>query len=261
MRNDPQPLIFKLSTLTPEAPVRARIFLAGLFLVAAACSRPDAEPVASDDRDENPDLALTAPTGATPVASDVEVGQAQPAAPPRERVPTPPRESEPEPMPEPLGSDVDGDLDASPATAVAPAPVETSHVHPRAADPVATAEEGGGKPRGVSTGLGPVPDRNWGDPGIMDDPNPLPGIGGPIGVGGRGGAVIIRGGAGGIDDDCAKHPRGGMVAGGGMPAGGPAVLVNDRDPRRGALINERAPRTSQRPSLPRGGGFPGRGIR
>ena len=240
--------------------MRARILLAGLFLVAASCSRPDLEPIADDDRDASPDLALTAPTDATPVASDVEMGQVVPAAPPRERVPTPPRESEPEPMPEPLGSNIDGDLDASPAPAVAPAPVETSHVHPKASDPAAAAEEGGGKPRGVSTGLGPVPDRNWGDPGIMDEPNPLPGIGGPVGATGRGG-VIIRGGPGGIHDDCAKHPRGVVMAGGGTDAGGPAVLVNDRDPRRGALINERAPRTTQRPSLPRGGGFPGRGIR
>src|SRR5690606_13876442 len=138
-------------------------------------------------------------------------------------VPTPPRESAPEPMPEPIGSDIDGALDAAPATATAPAPVETSHVHPKAPDPVAATEDGGGKPRGVSTGLGPVPDRNWGDPGIMDEPNPMPGLGGPVGADGRGGAVIIRGGAGGMDDDCKIHPRGGMTP------GGPTVLVNDRD--------------------------------
>lgn len=253
MRNDPQLPTLKLSTLTPEAPVRPRIFLAGVFLLAAACSRPDAEPITDDDRDASPDLALTAPTGATPVASDVEVGQPETAAPPRESVPTPPLESAPEPMPEPIGRD--GEPNASPAAAVAFAPVESSHDHPKAPDPVAEAEAGGGKPRGVSTGLGPVPDRNWGDPGIMDEPNPLPGIGGPVGATGRDGAVIIRGGAGGVDDDCAIHRRGGTVA------GGPTVLVNDRDPRRGALINERAPRTTQRPSLSRGGGFPGRGIR
>ena len=240
--------------------MRARIPLAGLLLIAAACSTPAAEP-AADDRDTSPDLALTEPTGATPVASDVEVGRAEPAALPPERVPTPPRESAPLPMPEPLGSDLDGDVDAAPATALAPAPVETSHVHPNASGPAAATEEGGGKPQGVSTGLGPVPDRSWGDPVINDEPDPLPGIGGPVGLDGRGGAVIIRGGAGGIDDDCAIHRRGGRVAGGGVAPGGPAVLVNDRDPRRGTLINERAPRTSQRPSLPRGGGFPGRGIR
>ncbi|HEX2168347.1 MAG TPA: hypothetical protein VHG09_14025 [Longimicrobiales bacterium] len=233
--------------------MRARIFLSSLILVVGACSEPatdTAVDAALDERDEAPDLALMPAGDAVPVASDLEVHRPEPAKPVAPDVPAPAPET-PEPMPEPLGNAVAG------ATAYAPAAVESvpveQHVHPKA-EPVENAsgpsvEEGGGKPTGVSTGLGPVPDRNWGDTGIMDEPNPLPGR---IG---REGAVIIRGGAGGVDDDCAIHPRGGTVAG---PAG-PAVLVNDRGPR-GGLINERAPRTSRRPSLPRGGGFP-RGIR
>jgi hypothetical protein len=267
LRSNPQPLSFKLSTHTPEAPVRGRFFLAGLVVIAAACSRPDAGPVideAQDERSATPNLALTAPTGAVPVASDLEVHQPEPAVRPQLRVPTPRPESTREPVPEPLASDRDGDLDAAPASGATPMPV-ASHVHPKA-DPddavSGPAEQGGGKPQGVNTGLGPVPDRNWGDTGIIDDPNPLPD---PMGTGhtgmvGRDGVVIIRGGAGGMHDDCKIHP-GGNVTVPMRPQGGPEALVNDRDPRRGAAINERAPRTARSPSLPRGGGFPRGGIR
>jgi hypothetical protein len=249
--------------------VRARLILVGLLTIAAACSRPAAAPdidEALDERAASPDLALSAPSGTVPVASEVEVHRPEPAARPSPRVPALQPASTPQPMPEPLASDAAGDQDAAPATGMAPMPVVPSHVHPKAADPEEAvsgpSEDGGGKPQGVSTGLGPVPDRTWGDgimdnPGIMDDPDP------GAGMTGRGGAVITRGGAGGVHDDCAKHPRGGMVAGnpmGGM-TGGTTVLVNDRDPRRGAVINERSPRTSSRPSFPRGGGFPRGGIR
>jgi hypothetical protein len=240
-------------TLTPEAPVRAQLLIAGLVLIAGACSTPDADRVdaTADERNASPDLALSTPSEAVPVASDVEVGQ--PAADPRPDPGHPsPEEEIPQPEAEPLGSDLHGEHNAAPAISVEPMPVATSHVHPKAPDEaLSEAEEGGGKPTGVSTGLGPVPDRNWGDPGIMDDPNPIPD------VIGRAGAVIIRGGAGGVHDDCKIHPRGGTIAG---PTG-PGALVNDRDPRRGALINERAPRTSRRPALPRGSGFPGGGLR
>jgi hypothetical protein len=229
--------------------VRARIILTGLIAIAAAaCSRPAADPAldpATDEPSVAPDLALTSPAETEPVASDVEVHRPAPTPLPESRLP----------MPEPIGIAVDGTEGLTPE----PMPVATSHVHPSETDPdeavTGPAVEGGGKPTGISTGLGPVPERNWGDTGIMDDPNPI-----PVGIG-RTDAVIIRGGAGGMDDDCKIHPRGGAIAGGGMGPGGPGALVNDRDPRRGALINERAPRTSSRPSLPRGGGFPRGGIR
>ena len=228
--------------------MRARIILTGLIAIAAACSRPAADPAldpAADEPSAAPDLALTSPAETEPVASDVEVHLPAPTPLPESRLP----------MPEPIGIAVDGTEGLTPE----PMPVATSHVHPSETDPVEAVTgpsvEGGGKPTGISTGLGPVPERNWGDTGIMDDPNPI-----PVGIG-RTDAVIIRGGAGGMEDDCKIHPRGGAVAGGGMGTGGPGALVNDRDPRRGALINERAPRTSSRPSVPRGGGFPRGGIR
>jgi hypothetical protein len=256
LRRSPQALSFNLSTHTPEAPVRARIILTGLIAIgAAACSRPAADPVvdpATDEPSAARDLALTSPSDAVPVASDLEVHRPEPTPLPESRLPTPDPANIPEPVPEPIGIAVDGTEGLTPE----PMPVATSHVHPDIANPEETVTgpsvEGGGKPTGISTGLGPVPDRNWGDPAIMDDPTPI-----PVGIGG----VIIRGGAGGMDDDCKIHPRGGVVAGGGMGTGGPGALVNDRDPRRGALINERAPRTSSRPSLPRGSGFPRGGIR
>jgi hypothetical protein len=226
-------------------------------VIGAACSAPAADPVVqpvADDASETPDLALTSSSDAVPVASDIEVHRPQPTPEPKPRVPTPEPADLPEPQPEPIGFAMNGVEGLTPG----PMPVATSHVHPKAEDPEEAVSgpsvEGGGKPTGISTGLGPVPERNWGDTGIMDDPNPV-----PIGIG-REGAVIIRGGRGGVHDDCAKHPRGGQVAGGG-DGGGPGALVNDRDPRRGALINERAPRTSSRPSIPRGGGFPRSGFR
>jgi hypothetical protein len=248
--------------------VRARTLLAGLAVIAAACSGPADEPIADeafDERGRSPDLALSPRSDNVPVASDIEMHQPEVTARPAQRVPTARPQNTPEPMPEPLSSDRDGDIDAAPAPASSPAPV-ASHVHPKAADPedaVSEPIEGGGKPRGVSTGLGPVPDRNWGDTGgIIDDPHPLPGPMEGIGGIGRDGAVIVRGGIGGVHDDCRKHPSGGTVA---LPSGGrgngPDELVNDRDPRRGALINDRAPRTSRGPSLTRGGGFPRGGIR
>ena len=243
--------------------MRARIILTGLIAIAAACSRPAADPaldLAADEPSAAPDLALTSPAETEPVASDLEVHRPASTPLPESRLPTPEPADVSEPMPEPIGIAVDGTEGLTPE----PMPVATSHVHPNETDPdeavAGPAVEGGGKPTGISTGLGPVPERNWGDTGIMDDPNPI-----PVGIG-RPDAVIIRGGAGGMEDDCKIHSRGGAIAedviiGGDRGRGGPGALVNDRDPRRGALINERAPRTSSRPSLPRGGGFPRGGIR
>lgn len=161
----------------------------------------------------------------------------------------------PQPIPEPVGVAIHQHR----AAASERVAVESPDMHPKAEGPDEVEGDpvpGGGKPRGVSTGLGPVPDRNWGDVGIIDDPDPVPGMTG------RGG-VIIRGGPGSMEDDCKIHPRGGMVADGGLSGGtngGTSVLVNDRDPRRGALINERAPRTTSRPSVARGGGLRGGGF-
>jgi hypothetical protein len=228
----------------------------------AACSAPapDSVDTAADDAPAARELALQS-SDATPVASELEVHRPDAQAPEPSSPMHPPRDAT-DPLPEPLGRAVTGDAAGMQMTP-APAP---AHVHAAdAGDAVAgPAEPGGGKPRGVSTGLGPVTDGNWGDPAIMDDPNPIPGrIGGEGTVlTGRDGVIIIRGGMGGIDDDCAIHPRGGMRPGGGMPTGQPGgVLINDRSPRRGASINERAPRSPNRPSLPGGGGLTRRGIR
>ncbi|MBR9991375.1 MAG: hypothetical protein KFH98_16550 [Gemmatimonadetes bacterium] len=238
--------------------MRARILLAGTLILAAACSRPDADPEHSglDDR-AAPDLALTPESDAVPVASDVETNRPRETPRSEPDIPTPSPGSAPAPTPEPVGSHLDGEQDAAPVTSEAPLPVATGHAHPDAApaDVSAPAEEGGGKPTDISTGLGPVPDRTWGDPVIMDDPNPLPGL---IG---REGAVIIRGGNGGLHDDCKVLPGARVPVNVALPANGPAVLVNDRDPRRGAAINERAPRTANRPSVGRSSGFPRGGIR
>lgn len=238
--------------------MRAPILIAaGLLTAVSACSRPasDSATDAADAPVSQPDLALTAPTGETPIASDMEMHRAQPAAGPTQHV----RSSEPaavtRPEREPLGVAEGGES----GVASEPVAVETSHVHPKAAEPVdavSAPAPGGGKPRtGVTEGLGPVPDRGWGGigAGVLDDPNPLPGL---IG---RGGAVIIRGGAGGVDDDCALHrPGAGNRTGTGYGAG---TLVNDRGPRGGTLINDRAPRTSGGGAFPRGGGMVRGGIR
>jgi hypothetical protein len=259
LRRTPQRLSFKLSTLTPEAPVRARILLAGTLILAAACSSPDADPQDSslDDRATAPDLALTPETDGVPVASDVETNRPRETPRSEPDIPTPTPGDASAPMPEPVGSHLEGEHDAAPVTAVAPLPVAAAHAHPEAepADVSAPVEEGGGKPTDISTGLGPVPDRTWGDPAIMDDPNPLPGL---IG---REGAVIIRGGNGGLHDDCKVLPGARVPVNVALPANGPAVLVNDADPRRGTAINERAPRTQNRPTVGRGGGLPRVGIR
>ena len=253
--------------------MRARYLTVGVLIVAAACSRPAADETAQsevDARDANPDLALTGPVDAVPVASGIEMHQAEAAHKDGDAGPDD-AAVEQAPAPEPAASKQSVEpVGAAPAAPAAPAAVATSHVHPKAQDPEVMASVGGdapahgdsaegegngGKPTGVNTGLGPVPDRDWGDPAIIDDPDPLagtlPGIG-------RAGAVIIRGGAGGVDDDCAIHPRGGVAA---IPVSGPGVLINDRAPRAGTSINERAPRGAQRPSLPRGGGLPRGGIR
>lgn len=246
--------------------MRARIILTGLVLIAAACSRPAAVDETLDARNEDPDLALTPPSDLVPVASDVEVNRPDRPDESAPQNPTPLQPETPEPRPEPLAADIEGELDAASATAVAPTPME-AHVHPDDSGEALSgpAVEGGGKPTGISTGLGPVPDRNWGGsggPGIIDDPNPAGGIVGSMPGIGHEGVAIIRGGAGGTHDDCKKHsPAIGVVTGNPMVPPGPAVLVNDRSPRRGALINDRAPRTTRSPSLPRGGGFIRGGIR
>lgn len=239
--------------------MRARILLTGVVLLAAACSKPAAETAvdeALDARNEDPDLALTVSSDIVPVASDVEVGRPGPAEQPAPQRFTVAETHAPQSRPEPLAVHRGGEIDAEPATATVPMPVEGD-----AGESGGEAvEEGGGKPTGVSTGLGPVPEPDWADTGIIDNPGPVPGMTGTMGTIGREGVVIIRGGAGGMHDDCKAHPGGGAVADV-NPRGGPAVLVNDRDPRRGALINERSPRTSRSPSLPRGGGFIRGGIR
>lgn len=233
--------------------MRATLFLAaGLLTAVSACSRPasDAAPEATDAPSTNPDLALTAPTGETPVASAMEMHREQPPSDPRPDVPTAEPETVEQRRAEPLGVAAHDDH----GVATEPVELAATHVHPKAADPadaVSAPAPGGGKPDiGMTEGRGPVPDRGWGGiGGVMDDPNPLPG------VTGRGGAVIIRGGAGGVDDDCAIHrPRGNAGVGAG-------TLVNDRDPRRGTLINERAPRTPGGGAFPRGGGMLRGGIR
>ena len=230
--------------------MRARILAVSLAILAAACTDAADEPVTDAPRDE-PALALPAGDTDVPVASGIEVHQ--PVA--MEEVPAP------EPAPPPR-------IEAEPiGLAVTEQPAE--HVHHEAAGeparaeapaPVAARVPGGGKPDvGVVEGAGLIPDRDWSDAGtgIIDDPDPIPDP-----ITGRAGAVIIRGGVGRIDDDCAIHPRGmpGVLAGNGTGRPGGA-LVNDRDPRRGALINERAPRARAGGSMPRGAGFPGGGIR
>lgn len=237
--------------------MRTPIFLAaGLLTAVAACSRPTAD-VAVDGSDgpaTTPDLALTTPTGETPIASAMEVHRRQAPADPQAETLSPEPADVELPRPEPLGVAAHGDHEVTSE----PVTVAASQVHPKAADPqdaVSAPAPGGGKPDiGMTEGRGRVPDRDWGGMGggMIDDGNPLPGLTG------RGGAVIIRGGIGGVDDDCAIHRPG---AGGRTAGVGAGTLVNDRGPRGGTLINGRAPRTSGGGAFPRGGGMLRGGIR
>jgi hypothetical protein len=212
--------------------VRARILIAmGLSAgLLAACSR-QAEESAADaaPADETRNLALTSSSDEAPVASELEAPRAaEPEVAPR-AVPVVNRRVTPQPLGSAIAAAHDHGADAAEQAPAPPAqPQDEGGSVSAVTGPLVQPESTGtGKPRGTVQGGGRVPD---------------PGAGGPI---------IIRGGAGGEDDDCKLHqpPRVGEV----RPGGNTGVLINDRAPRRGPPQQVAGRTPTRGPQLGRGG--------
>jgi hypothetical protein len=221
--------------------VRTRLILAALPLtVAVACSRPAADPAAERAPLSDPNLMIGAGfMDATPIASDVEVNrQPQGAVNPRP-APTPPAQpaaARSARLPAAEVPDEERGGHAEHGVAADPAPeLVLAAEAPRAGE---GAPEAGGTAAGTVTGGSGKP-RPVMDEGPIHDPHP------------RGGIVIIRGGAGTIDDDCAIHPRNPRepvlvpvippIVAAQPPDNGTGVLINDRTPPGGSIAGNRPP--------------------
>jgi hypothetical protein len=234
--------------------VRTRTILAAGLLTAvfAACSRPEPAAQPADTDTSAPiDLALYPPSTEPPIASELEA----PRPPAPEVAPRPVPVARRNARPEPLGNAVAANRQSTAAESLtdtgAPADPRVDETEQVAvAGPAAEPAAGGGKPRpGMTDGAGRVP-----------DPGP-----------GRSGPVIIRGGVGGVDDDCVVHRSPPDVGDIRPPAGGTTVLINDRTPRRGPpQVADRSPPVADRTpargigsrgAAPRGGGIGRIGIR
>jgi hypothetical protein len=243
--------------------VRARILTTGLLVaVAAACSEPAPEPELDREEaallDARLELALSAAGGAeAPIASDVEMN-----LPPKPAPSTPRTQSQRQKV-APIAS----------APPVEPMGVAVQHDHATAPDPEPTLVSEVLNPRvdpdaAKATGPSAEPTAAPAAPAKGGRGKPMPGEVVDVGRSGpgRGPVVIIRGGGSG-NDPCAIHmPRGGRgipvgiiqegiegrVGGLGGSIGAVMDGIVDRG-AGGALINERAPRTTPSFSPPRTG--------
>lgn len=208
--------------------------------VAAACSQPATE----SDRSQSPAAAIEPVTAREPLVSALETGERT------ELTLVRPAEKKP---PQPVVAKAPG---KSPGAAKVEA-----HNH--------AAELGDVTPTVTSAALAPASEAPTA-PAVAPAPGPALGSGDGNGVGAGDGArdpvlfpdrgpgtIIIRGGMGGVYDDCKNHPQG-------YPAGG--IAINNRMPQVGSP-GVMASNPSQRPFTPgrmggTGGiGVPRRGIR
>lgn len=209
--------------------MRTRILSAAavVITVCVACSRPAGETSQAAIDRQQPyaappvKLAITRPATGVPVVSEIEA--ARPAPEPivrrtqRERATArpeaPPQAAEaatPQAPPAP-------EITLAALGIAGPAPVRDPVAAPRAPEPLPAAEGGHVHADEVD---GARPERE-----------------------GRGPIVIIRGGRGGLNDPCAKHPP---------RVGGAGTLVNPRIPD--PMIGDRGPRVGM-PRFPQGGGI------
>jgi hypothetical protein len=226
-----------LSFSAAEVPVRTRILaLAGPVLaVCFACSQPGDEASRSIDEASAPEpgevqLAITPQPTGTPVASEIEAPRPKPkpvvrrvqrerAAAKAEAPPTPAASATPEPEAAPRP-----EIALAAVPVAGPAPVRDPVASPDAPAVAAAPEDGDHAHAGEER-------EGW------------------TRGGDRGPIVIIRGGRGGLNDPCAKHPpRPGI----GVGIDGIGTLVNPRYPD--PVVGDRGPRIG-RPSFPRGGGI------
>lgn len=213
--------------------MRTRILSAAVVVitVCVACSGPAGETSqAAIDRQQLQaaapvELAITRPATGVPVVSEIEAARpapepivrrtrrerstARPEAPPAAEAATPQA-----PPPE---------ITLAAGGIAGLAPVRDAVAAPRTPDSVPAAEDGGHVHGGEMDGARPEGE-------------------------GRGPIVIIRGGRGGLNDPCVKHPPRGGVGG----VGGPGTLVNPRFPD--PMIGDQGPRVGM-PRFPRGGGI------
>ncbi len=218
-------------------------------VMALACSQSGTESVRRADQapaaDQVPTLATPAPTADQPLASALETGAGSELALVR------PAEKKP---PQPVVAKRTGD---------SPGQAKGEAHHP-------AAELGEVTPTVTAAALAPASEAPM-TPAMAPVPRgPAPGSGDGMGAGAgdggrdpvlfpdRGpGTIIIRGGMGGIEDDCKRHPQG-------YPAGG--IAINNRMPPTsspGILASNpsRRPFTPGRMGGTGGLGVPRRGIR
>lgn len=212
--------------------MRTRILSAAavVITVCAACSGPAGETSQEAIDRQQPrgaapvELAITRPATGVPVVSEIEAARPAPEpivrrtrrerATARPEAPPPAAEAAtPQALPAP-------EITLAAGGIAGPAPIRDAAAAPRAPEPPPVAEDGGHVHGGEMDGARPERE-------------------------GRGPIVIIRGGRGGVNDPCVKHPpRGGV--------GGTGTLVNPRFPD--PMIGDQGPRVGM-PRFPRGGGI------
>jgi hypothetical protein len=215
------------------------IVLAGA--VAVACSKPSADAAKSENQaaESVPTLQASAPTADQPLTSALEAGQ-------RSEL-TLVRPAERKPL-QPVVVNGKGD---------APGGETHAHAHNPALDlgevtPTVTASANAPAADGpLAPALGPLPHGPaLGSEGLAAGH----GTRDPVFYPDRGPTILIRGGMGGIDDDCKNHPQG-------FPAGG--IAINSRMPQVGStpVMANNPTRQPFAPGRIAGGyGVPRRGI-
>ena len=211
--------------------------------LAVACSKPATE---SPDRtppstpsEQIPTLAAQAPAAEQQLVSALESGERSELKLVRPAEKKPPQQVAVKGKGEVPGETAGGTLQPS---------IDIGEVSPS----VATASQAPVADEPIAVGMGSVPSGpalggNGSGGGVGQEPGLMPERGSP-------GTIIIRGGMGGIDDDCKRHPNGSI----GYPGGG--IAINNRMPPMGTtpvLANN----PSRRPFTPgRMGGTGGLGV-
>jgi hypothetical protein len=211
--------------------------------LAVACSKPSTQ---GTDRStqvpsgtELPTVASQAPSTDQPLVSAIEAGQTDlKLVRPAERKP-----------PQRVAVKGKGEVPGTDAGSVPQPAIDMGEVTPS----VSTASQAPVTDTPIDVAMAPVPrgpspggDGSDGG-GVGQEPTLMPERGTP-------GTIIIRGGMGGIEDDCKRHPNGGV----GYPGGG--IAINNRMPPVGSTpVMARNP--SRQPFTPgRMGGTGGIGV-
>jgi hypothetical protein len=220
-------------------PARAQNLTAIMVgVLAVACSKPPAETA----EPSTPSVAAPAPTAEQPLVSAIEAGQGSDLELVR------PAEKKP---PQQVAVKGKGEVPGKDAGSVPQPTLELGEVTPS----VSPANQAPSADVPLDVAMAPVPrgpapgGEGSGGGSVGQEPTLIPEQVGP-------GTIIIRGGVGGIEDDCKRHPNGAV----GYPGAAPGIAINNRMPTLGSTP-VLASNPSRRPFTPgRMGGTGGVGV-